>query len=232
MKLGIVITTYQKQDGTTPILLRRAIDSVVQQTHKDYQLIVVGDRYDDDSEFVEICATYQLVGRLIYYNLPLALERQKYAIGTRELWSSGGVNARNYGIDLALSLGLSYICHLDHDDYWHPQHLEIINHTIEATNNPSFIYTCGTYFDSYLPNVELNNEIVERLPTPAQTIHSSVCIDHRQVPIKYRDVYGETGICEPADADMWSRTSDYITLSGLKSYLVTSLTCYHPTEQQ
>jgi hypothetical protein len=59
-----------------------------------------------------------------------------------------------YGIDIGLELGLEYICHLDHDDYWHPQHLEIINYTIENTQDASFINTCSTYFDSYLP--ELN----------------------------------------------------------------------------
>jgi glycosyltransferase involved in cell wall biosynthesis len=42
MKLGIVIATYQKSDGSTPILLKRAIDSIKAQTHKDYILIIIG----------------------------------------------------------------------------------------------------------------------------------------------------------------------------------------------
>ena len=36
MKLGIVIATYQRLDGSTPVLLKRAIDSVKKQTHQDF----------------------------------------------------------------------------------------------------------------------------------------------------------------------------------------------------
>jgi len=118
MKIGIVIITYQRLDGSTPILLQRAIDSIKKQTHQDYTLIVVGDKYEDDNEFKNICNNTGLGNKIVFENLPYAKERDKYPLGSKELWSSGGVNARNYGIDIGLSLGLEYICHLDHDDYW------------------------------------------------------------------------------------------------------------------
>jgi glycosyltransferase involved in cell wall biosynthesis len=231
MKLGIVIATYQRTDGLTPQLLKRAIESVKSQTYQDYTLIIVGDNYEDNIEFGSICHSSGLGDSLVFKNLPYAKERKKYPLGSKELWCSGGVNAYNNGISIGLELGLEYICHLDHDDYWHPQHLELINHTIETTDNPAFVYTCGTYYSSYLPNVPLNNQIIETPPVPCKTIHSSVCINHSQIPLLYRDVYAEEGICEPADADMWSRISNYIKKNNLKSYLITSLTCIHPTEQ-
>jgi glycosyltransferase involved in cell wall biosynthesis len=232
MKLGILITTYQKLDGSTPIILKRAIDSIKNQTRQDYTLIIIGDKYDDNDEFESICHDAGLGDKLIFKNLPYAKEREKYPLGSKELWSSGGVNARNYGINFSSDLGLEYICNLDHDDYWHPQHLELIAHTIKITNYPAFIYTCGTYFNSYLPNVQLTNEIVQSNPTPGRIIHSSTCINIDEIPLLYRDVYQETGVIEPADADMMSRISSYITDNKLTSYLITSLTCFHPTEQQ
>jgi len=230
MKLGIVITTYQKIDGSTPTLLKRAIDSVKNQSYQDYTLIIIGDKYDDNDEFESICNDIDLKDKIVYKNLPYAKEREKYPIGSKELWSAGGVNARNYGIDFGLELGLEYICHLDHDDYWHPQHLEIINYTIELTQDASFINTCSTYFDSYLPRVELTNEI---LPSQVKTggfIHSAVCINHKVIPLKYRDVFEETGIEHAADGDMWNRIGEYVKENQLKTYQITSLTCFHPSE--
>ena len=230
MKLGIIITTYQKPDGTTPAILKRALDSVKDQTYQDYVLVVIGDRYDDDVEFQHICNSIGLNDKIICVNLPHAKEREKYPIGSRELWASGGVNARNEGINICLNEGLEYICHLDHDDYWHPQHLEVINYTIEITKDPVIINTCSTYFNSHLPNTELTNEITPSEIKPGTIIHSSACINHKKLPLKYRDVFDETGKECAADADFWVRAGEYAKQNGLKSYKISSLTCYHPTE--
>ena len=230
MKLGIVITTYQKPDGSTPSLLTKALDSIKKQTHRDYLVVVVGDRYDDASEFERICNSADLGDRITYKNLPDAKEREKYAPGTKELWSAGGVNARNIGIDICLESGIDYVCHLDHDDFWHPQHLEVINHTIEITEDAMVVNTCSTYFDTYLPTIELQNEITPSHIRPGSIIHSAACINHRAIPLRYRDVYEETGTEFAADADMWQRMREYVDLHDLKTYKISTLTCYHPTE--
>jgi virginiamycin A acetyltransferase len=230
MKLGILITTYQKLDSSTPEILKRAIDSIKNQTYQDYTLIIIGDKYEDNNEFETICSNAGLGDKLIFKNLPYAKEREKYPLGSKELWSSGGVNARNYGVDLGLELGLEYICHLDHDDYYHPQHLEIINYAIEATQDASVIHTCSTYFNSYLPAVELTDEIQLTEIKPGGLIHSSACINHKLIPLKYRDMFEETGKEHAADADMWTRIGEYTKQNNLKTYRITSLTCFHPTE--
>ena len=218
MKIGVIVITYQKLDGSSPSLLKRAIDGIKNQTHQDYTLIVIGDKYEDDDEFKSICNDPDLKGKIIFENLPYAKERDKYALGSKELWSSGGVNARNYGIDLGLELGLEYICHLDHDDYWHPQHLELINYTIENIPDVSVVNTCATYFDSHLPQVALTNEVVQSEVKPGGFIHSSVCINHKKIPLKYRDVFEETGKECAGDADLWIRIGDYVTKNNLKTY--------------
>jgi len=230
MKLGIIITTYQRLDGSTPSLLKRAINSIKEQTHQDYTLIVIGDKYENNNEFEIICNDKDLKGKIHYINLPYAKEREKYSLGSKELWSAGGVNARNHGINIGLKLGLSYICHLDHDDYWHPQHLELINYTIELIPDVAVINTCSTYFDSYLPQVKLTNEIIPSEIKCGNLIYSSVCINYNKIFLRYRDVYEETGKELVADADFWNRISIFIKENKLKSYLITSLTCFHPSE--
>ncbi len=227
--LGIVITTYQRSDNTTPQLISRTIESIEQQSYSNFIVFIIGDNYIDNDEFEHICKNTKLQNKIIYENLSYAKERDTYPIGSKELWCSGGVNARNHGIDLALQHNLSYVCHLDHDDYWHPQHLEIINHAIKQTN-AALVHTCATYFDKHLPHVPLSNTIVKTLIRGGNCIHSSVCINHNAINLRYRDVYAETGNCQPADADLWDRIREYCILNNLETYLITSLTCFHPNE--
>jgi glycosyltransferase involved in cell wall biosynthesis len=231
MNIAIVINTYKKQDNSTYSCLSRALRSIVNQTYQNYTVYLIGDDYVDIDEFNSLATSIIPKDKIYYENLPVALERSKYPIGSQLLWTTGGVNSRNEGYKRAIQNKHRYICNLDHDDYWHPQHLELIAHTIKITN-PAFVYTCGTYFNSYLPNVQLTNEIVQSNPTPGRIIHSSTCINIDKIPLLYRDVYQETGIVEPADADMWTRVSKYIIDNNLISYLITSITCYHLTEKQ
>jgi glycosyltransferase involved in cell wall biosynthesis len=234
MKIGIIIPTYQKIDGTTPLLLTRALKSIKNQTHNNYEVFLIGDKYENNNEFVELANSIIDTDKIYYENLLTAVEREKYPIGSHQLWCAGGVNASNYGIKIAKNRGLTYICHLDHDDYWEIDHLESIANVIKTDPDAAFICTCATYYNTYLPAVSLNESIIHHLPIPGGVIHSSVCINHMLIPLLYRDVYAEELKVEPSDADMWTRMSAFLRENNLvnHSYLVTKLTCYHPTENQ
>ena len=54
MKLGIVIATYQRKDGTTPFFLQKALDSIFSQTYQNFKIFLIGDKYEDNEEFVNI----------------------------------------------------------------------------------------------------------------------------------------------------------------------------------
>jgi glycosyltransferase involved in cell wall biosynthesis len=232
MKLGIKIATYQRKDGTTPAYLTRALNSIKQQTHQDYKVFLVGDKYEDEDEFTTLCSTIIPQDQIEYINLPVAVERDRYPDGGLPLWLCGGANAMNHAIDMAIGSDVDFVCHLDHDDYWHPQHLEVINYTITNISDPNiaFIYTCSTYFNSKLPYV-FEDSITESFPSPAGLCHSSACINHKLIPLKYRDVFEEEGITTMnSDADMWKRITELCQEKNYKSYLVPLLTCFHPEE--
>lgn len=232
MKLAITIPTYKRLDGNTPIYLLRALESIVKQTYQNYKVFLIGDHYEDADEFIKLATSIIPSDKIYYENLPIAVERIKYDISSRQLWSSGGVNCRNHAIDIALQHGFDYVCPLDHDDYWHPTHLDQIVRAITHDPCTSFVYTCATYFNTHLPTVELSNNITNAIPSPGGIIHSSSCINYKKIPLRYRDVFAETGIIEPSDADLWRRIGSYIIQNNLSSYLVSSLTCFHPTENQ
>lgn len=231
MKLAVAISTYQRSDGTTPQYLQRALKSVYNQTHQDYKVFLIGDHYEDQSEFDSFGEMF-LDDQLYKKNLDFAVERSKYEMGSKMLWCCGGANAHNTLIDEILTQGYDYVCRLDHDDYWAPDHLENINKVLESRKKVSCVYTCSTHFDSsYLPKVTtLDGQIYNSFPIPFNVIHSSTCINYRLVPLRYRDVFAETGNIVEADVDMWRRLKDFSIQNGLQSFLVTKITCYHPVE--
>lgn len=231
MKLAIVTPTYKRSDNKTPSYLRRAIESIKRQTHKDFKYYLIGDKYEDDVEFQKFKNDILDIDHYLE-NLPIAKEREKYSSNDRKLWCSGGVNAYNHGITLALNDGYDWICHLDHDDFWDPDHLSSINHAIETIQNAALIYTCSEHIkNQYLPRVSLNENYIFQSPVPCNTIHSSVCINHKLIPLKYRDVYEETGKVLEADIDMWNRVTEYLRANRhLKSVLYTKITCHHVDE--
>lgn len=231
MRLGIGIATYQRHDGTTPAYLTRALKSIQAQTHEDYKVFLIGDHYENDDEFQKLS---ELIPekKIFKKNLPVAVERSKYGINSQILWHCGGINAYNTAIKQSLDEGFDYLCHLDHDDYWESDHLSLINQVIESEKNVACVYTCSSYLKNrYLPNVELNNGLYFSYPIPVNVIHSSVCINHRKVPLLYRNVFEETGTSLEADIDMWKRLKEYGEKNSLNSYLIARLTCHHPEEK-
>lgn len=231
MKLSIIISTYQRTDNSTPFYLKRALDCVFNQTHKDFKVYVIGDKYEDNEEFINICESYDK-DKIYFENLPFAKERDLYGKGFA-LWSYGGVNAVNHGITKSLEDGNNYICHLDHDDEWNLNHLEVINECLTKTN-ADWVCTVSTYLkpNNFMPKTTgIENEYINFLPRYATLIHSSVCMNFNTIPLKYRDLFDETGVVGlPSDGELWNRCSEYIVKNGLKSYCINKLTCHHIDE--
>jgi glycosyltransferase involved in cell wall biosynthesis len=229
MKLGIVIATYMRKDGSTPKYLTRALDSIFNQTYKNFKVYLIGDRYEDNEEINNIVSKYDNT-KLMFKNLSVAKERDFYS-NKNALWSYGGVNAANIGVDLSLSEGNNYICHLDHDDYWENNHLSLINDCINETNS-SWVCTKSNYVrNRVLPTVIGEGKYINFLPKSSSLIHSSVCMDFKTIPLKYRDIFLETGIVGlPTDADLWERCRHHILQNNLKSTLINQITCHHIEE--
>ncbi|OQW93423.1 MAG: hypothetical protein BWK79_11210 [Beggiatoa sp. IS2] len=108
-KFSVIIATYNYSSA-----LKIALESVLDQTFSNFEVLVVGDACTDDSEAVVRSFKDD---RLIWHNLP------------KNCGSQWGPN--NYG--LAFAQG-DYIAYLGHDDLWWPTHLEIALSTFERTN--------------------------------------------------------------------------------------------------
>ena len=95
--VSVVLPTYNRAFSTS-----RAINSVLDQTNEDFELIVVDDNSDDNTK--EVVSKY---GNKIKY--------------IRHETNRGASAARNTGIEESKG---DYIAFIDSDDEWHPEKLE------------------------------------------------------------------------------------------------------------
>lgn len=102
---SIIIPLYNKE----PHILN-CINSVLEQTHQNFELIIVNDNSTDKS--VEIANR---------------INDKRIKIYNRSSPSPGGYAARNYGVEMS---SYDWITFLDADDYWLPEHLSIMNKAI------------------------------------------------------------------------------------------------------
>lgn len=225
---GIVIPTYRRADGKTPYYLHRTLASVFAQNYTNFKVYLIGDHYDDEAEFHDIFTHYP-AEKMHVENLPFAAERDKYT--GHVLWTCGGTSATNHGMNMARMEGLSYICLLDHDDYWNPDHLEIIHDVIQE-KNVDWICTVSTHIgDSYLPVLHSKALYLPAYPAQGELIKSSACWNTKAIPLRLRNVFEETGQAYAGDADLWDRMAEYMKKHSINGIVVNRVTCVHDTER-
>jgi len=237
MKIGIVMSTFYRKDGKSAFFLKRSIDSVIKQKHENWKLFLIGDRYERPKEIEDILSLYKKYD-IYFNNLPIAKERDNPAYWNRSfggdmpVWCAGGVNAINTGIVKAKEEGFSYICHLDHDDHWHPDHLMLINKCIKKYKS-LWISTKSTYPSGIvLPQEDYGNQIfVDRFPHPANTVHSACCINFSVFPSLYEDTFESNGIPKPADIVMINNIINFIQSNKkFTAKLINKVTCFKDEE--
>ncbi len=233
MKIAVVTATFQRQDGTTPKILKRALDSLNVQAHQDWKLFLIGDAYPDQDEFNSYKG-YLPKDKIYIENLPISVERERYPEPSHKRWCVSGITPVNVGIERALKEGYDYVALLDHDDIWYPDHLQLINIGIELTKSP-FIFGRG-YYKTYnqetgkdgtigIPYVNFSPKLFKELkinenkpielhygiksyacyPTMGIFLKTSVCLDCRTISIRMRDCLKEIGHATPGDGDWWLR---------------------------
>ena len=75
MKIGILIPTYYRNNGSTKDLLTRALESIKNQTHQDYIVFLIGDKYEQANEFNELATSIIPKDKIIHENLEHAVSQ-------------------------------------------------------------------------------------------------------------------------------------------------------------
>lgn len=119
--ISVIIPTYNRANT-----ICRAIDSVLNQTYRDIEIIVIDDFSTDNTEFV--LSDYINTKKIKYYKL---------------LENKGACFARNYGVKLSKG---DYIAFQDSDDWWLPNKLEIQLNYITKTK-ADMVFSAFTKID-------------------------------------------------------------------------------------
>ena len=252
MKIAIVTPTFQRGDGKTPEVLKRAIEGVKDQIFQDWKFFLIGDAYEDQNEFNSFSSLLPK-DKIYTENLPVSIEREKYPPG-QDRWHVSGITPVNIGIQRALEEGFDYVALLDHDDIWFPDHLFLINKGIERTNS-TFIFPRGYYtikpqnepnYSLGIPHHTYHPSEFSRLMTDVEKpidlyygvngyacypvnnvfLKTSICIDCRTIKLRMRDCLEETGKGYVGDADWWLRIREEMIKGKYKPALfLDHITC-------
>ena len=137
--------------------IEEAIKSVLAQTYKDWELLLVDDGSDDGSSELARKYTSQDPSRIRY------LEHEGHR-------NRGMSASRNLGIWCA---GGDYIAFLDADDYWLPEKLE--THVASLVSNPDagMLYGSSKYWFSWTGHpTDIKRDHVPKLKVQTQTCFS------------------------------------------------------------
>lgn len=205
--VSVIITTRNRID-----LLKRAIDSVMKQTYRNIECIVVDDASSDGTE--EFCLS-----------LPL-----KY-IRIREQPHKGGANyGRNIGIRAATG---KWIAFLDDDDYWLPEKIEkqlnlILNKKCKLVYcgyKKEIVEKEGISYRDCLPNTNLQGDLRKKILTTINCCTTSLILTEKQL-------LSDIGMFDE-DVNFWQ---DYeLTIRAAQAtpfYFVNEILCVYRVDQQ
>lgn len=132
--ISVHIATYNRAD----ILLSRAIRSVLSQTYKNIELVIVDDGSSDNTEEL----VKSLKNDSIKYK---KISRAKYRYPNKALyhWFTGSTMAANAGLDMCTG---AWIARLDDDDEWTEDHLEKLLKYAQAGNH-EFVSSAIRFFE-------------------------------------------------------------------------------------
>lgn len=177
----------------------RAIKSVLEQTYKDWELIVIDDGSKDNTK--ELISTYRNSRIRYFYQ-----ENQ------------GRSAARNKGISLATG---DYICFLDSDDIFYNNHLEVLNEQIcqrkyaKALFHTRYNKRLNDITTSHPPQQFDSTNALSNVVDDMFTIHS-VAI-HKEI---LNEENFNDGLVYWEDIDLWIRIAFKYPLYKIERYTV------------
>ncbi|WP_297210919.1 MULTISPECIES: glycosyltransferase family 2 protein [Thermodesulfovibrio] len=113
-----LISVYTPTYNRAKLLIERAVPSVLNQTYKNFEYIIVGDCCTDETEEV---VTKIGDPRIRFYNLPK--RGYRYPPTVENHWFAGPVVPANFALKLVRG---KWIARIDDDDIWTEDHLEVL----------------------------------------------------------------------------------------------------------
>lgn len=158
-KFGIVMATYNRKNGKTLNYLKKSIASIMAQTYKNYSIIIVIDKENDNfvndvKKIINECKQIYQYNNDVHLILNNNTERDIIINNDICLWCCAGANSINSGLQYLRNNGYKFYAHLDDDDSWKEDHLYECYKIYKQYK--SCIFTCSkTQYikGNFLPNM-------------------------------------------------------------------------------
>lgn len=239
IRFCIIMATFCRGSGKTPVYLKRALESISNQTNNNWDLILVGDKYEPETEVLGIIETFRNSRQNNNNNKIIYLKNDKterdHIKNKLDLWHCAGATAMNLGLKYARENKYKYYCHLDDDDFWLPNHLSELREVYATFKNCVFAYTQSTHITGVLPH---NNEVNgiypnNRMPLSCNTIHSSFSFRIDIIPFNYFTQFEPIEPYQCSDAKMLDEIKQFIMDNNYYcSIYIPKLTCHHDVESE
>jgi glycosyltransferase involved in cell wall biosynthesis len=203
-RVSVVLTTH---NGASRGYLVEAIESVINQSYENYELLIVDDGSRDHTR--KQCSPF--------------LDNPKVKYLHQE--NRGLARARNSGIKAACG---EFICFLDDDDVWKPEKLQkqvdLIETRLSGTDNWGLIFTWLELIDAQGTVISFwgkreGGSIYEKLVFENIIGAPSSVLVRREV-LEDVGLFDESLISSCEDWDLWLRISKKYLVFPVKDYLV------------
>ena len=203
----MVVPLYNKEQ-----YIERTLQSILSQTYRDYEIIVIDDGSNDGS----------------YSKAESILKQDSKSSIIFKQQNSGVGSARNKGVELSRG---EYICFLDSDDWWEPKFLECIDGLISKYPN-ALMYGSSFYLvkngTKRIAPIGVDKEFKEGYINYYQTYAKTLCmpISSSSVALSRKAFYEvgqfNTSLTLGEDFDLWIR----LALKGPVALVNTPLSNY------
>jgi len=190
--VSVIIPTHNRPSH----IVMRAIKSVVNQTYKNIEIIIVDDSDCDFPQRMEVANSIKSISSTIKY--------------IKHASSRGGCAARNTGLKNAK---VYYVAFLDDDDQWLPDKIE---EQLRVFDNPNIaLVYCGTIVRNEGINCQyVRNSVYKRGLVYEYLIRNNNFIGGSSNPLIKKDCLNEIGgfdedMQSQQDYDLWLRLTKY-----------------------
>lgn len=185
MKFSVIVPVYNVEK-----YLKKCIDSIVSQTYKDFELIIVDDGSTDGSEKIY----------LQYKNIPNVV-----IIKTK---NQGSSKARWEGINCAKG---EYVVFIDSDDFVSEKLLEVINQNLDKeTDLLQFSYMSFVNENSIYYSEKTSKPIIYDKKEFLENVVKSTIVNGKEAVLLWNKVYKREKIIENMNIFPHSFLEDYI----------------------
>lgn len=184
-KISVIMPAYN-----TAHLIAEALDSILEQTFRDFEIVVVNDGSPDTPDLEKVLTPYQ--DKIVYIKQP-----NKRAAG-----------ARNTAIRAAKG---DFLAFLDSDDTWLPDHLASQMKLFAEDPSLDFVYCDGLVIAS-----DESKTFMEMCPSCGTATFEALVVERCQIPVSTvvvrKQALEKAGLFDEGlprcdDYDMWFRTA-------------------------